>query len=656
MPASTSDLFQLLGYALCEDRGGGRFELLGDPPGWFREVWGPGAAGDLVKLADAAPFLESFLSEAAGHWNSSAATPLDSGLWVERTSGGREIPLEARAWRLDGRRILSLHSPEEDFQNQSRVLQTARDSALAHERLLKEIQKKEILLHCIVHDLSQPLTAMQGCFDVLAHEAASPSAKRVIEVGREQSNRQDAMIREVLQAFAADMQSAMDTTEAATNAPDILGCAEETVVAFSPVFQSRGAKIRLDPKVDRRTQWSVVGEKSRLMRIFANLVENALRHAPKGSAVTIGLVDDGGNVKACVDDEGPGLPKGFQSSDAFALFSKGKKGSGKAGMGLYFCRITVERWSGTIGCESLPRRGARFWFRLARATSSESASAPSPAPAKAATRSHGRLKILVADDDAAIRELMELLIHREGHTVTVAPSGTEALEMLARRRFDLVFLDEEMPGMTGVEVIKRIRARETPNGPHQVTFALTGNATPEDRKRLLGAGFDACFGKPFRMEDLREAAGRFFSGSTARPRAKHESADSPPDSSLLARVGGDPKLLRSVIRTFLKDYPLKIRRIKRAVARKDANAVASAAHALKGAIAIFDANDAVEKARELQQIGRSGDLRKAAAMLSGLDEAIARLGAKLREYAPTASLNSANFGRGKRPSRRNARR
>ena len=54
------------------------------------------------------------------------------------------------------------------------MLQTARDSLLVHERLLKEIQKKEILLHCIIHDLSQPLTAMRGCFDVLAHETASP--------------------------------------------------------------------------------------------------------------------------------------------------------------------------------------------------------------------------------------------------------------------------------------------------------------------------------------------------------------------------------------------------------------------------------------------------------------------------------------------------
>ena len=180
------------------------------------------------------------------------------------------------------------------------------------------------------------------------------------------------MIREVLQAFAVDIDAGDGRgATARAYARIFLRCAEETVSRFAPVFQSHGAKIRLDPANRSQSRsWNVVGEKSRLMRIFANLVENALRHAPKGSLVTIGLKDDGGHVKAFVDDAGPGLPKEFKPSEAFALFSKGKQGGGKAGLGLYFCRITVERWGGSIGCESLPHRGARFWFRLPRAARS----------------------------------------------------------------------------------------------------------------------------------------------------------------------------------------------------------------------------------------------------------------------------------------------
>ena len=345
-----TEFLQTLGYALCEDRGGGNFYLLCEPPRWFQEVWGDRAArGEVLALADRSPFLEAFLLEAEDHWNSAAETSLDSGAWIERVSDGREIPLEARAWRVAGKRILCIQSSREEFQKQTRVLQTARDSMLDHERLLKEIQKKEILLHCIIHDLSQPLTAIRGCFDILAHETATPRSKRLIELGRQQSERQDNMIREILQAFTVDMNSAMGPGNSAGGASSILKCAEETVAAFAPVFESHGAAIRLDPRIsapigseiapgvapgialviDRRAQWGVTGDESHLMRIFSNLVENALRHAPKGTFVTIGLEDEGGGyVRAFVDDEGPGLSKEFRPSEAFALFSKGKEGGG----------------------------------------------------------------------------------------------------------------------------------------------------------------------------------------------------------------------------------------------------------------------------------------------------------------------------------------
>ena len=104
------------------------------------------------------------------------------------------------------------------------------------------------------------------------------------------------------------------------------------------------------------------------MRIYGNLVENALRHSPAGTKVRLGVVDEDRFLLGFVDDQGPGLPDDETATRLFALFAKGKGDrGGKAGLGLYFCKITVERWGGTIGCESRPGGGARFWFRLPRA-------------------------------------------------------------------------------------------------------------------------------------------------------------------------------------------------------------------------------------------------------------------------------------------------
>jgi len=273
------------------------------------------------------------------------------------------------------------------------------------------------------------------------------------------------------------------------------------------------------------------------------------------------------------------------------------------------------------------------------------------------SRSNVRLKILLVEDDPAIRELTEILLGRDDHEVVAVASGLEALRAIAERPFDVVLLDEEMPGISGVDVTKRIRARETPKGERQIIFSLTGNTTDEDHARLLAAGFDACLNKPFRPEELREAAARFSLGTAAAPRED----DEPPvatgtESDLLARFGGDAKLLRSVAQTFLNDYPAKLRKIKQAIARNDAHALASAAHALKGALAIFGAEDAVENARNLQQMGRQGGLVMATEAFRRLDEALARLDAKLGEYALPASRNPSKSGKGKQPARKPRRR
>src|SRR5262249_36856785 len=134
---------------------------------------------------------------------------------------------------------------ERAFTEQSQVFQTARESMLAHERLFKEIQKKEILLHCIIHDLSQPLAAMRGCFDCLEAEDSTGRGKRFIEIGKQQTTRQEALIREVLHTFADDLKEEMGTGSKPGGSADLLSCARETVASFAPVFEAKGAAIKL---------------------------------------------------------------------------------------------------------------------------------------------------------------------------------------------------------------------------------------------------------------------------------------------------------------------------------------------------------------------------------------------------------------------------
>jgi len=251
--------------------------------------------------------------------------------------------MPSRAFCLENRPILAIYSPGSQYQERVQILQTARSSALEHEMLLREIQKKEILLHCIIHDLSQPLSVMSVALDCVSGEPISPRTAEFIELGRRAGDQQQSMIREVLQAFSADLSATLDTEASANNSPDLFHIARRVAESQSLPFAAKNVRIKLALPTAPE-QCRIMGEESRVQRVFANFLENALRHSPPGLCVTLGAEIDDGFCKAYVDDQGPGLPRDLTPAQIFGLFSKGKQSAGKAGLGLYFCRITVERW------------------------------------------------------------------------------------------------------------------------------------------------------------------------------------------------------------------------------------------------------------------------------------------------------------------------
>ncbi|HMZ22038.1 MAG TPA: HAMP domain-containing sensor histidine kinase, partial [Blastocatellia bacterium] len=183
--------------------------------------------------------------------------------------------------------------------------------------------------------------------------------------GLRQAERQETLIREILQAFSAEVEAAKTFSARLDQAPDAARAAREVIEALSPAFALNQVKLQLAPDFDPNQNWKVVGEKSRLERVFSNLIENALRYSPPNATVTVGLHDEGDKVLLAIDDEGPGIPPDIAPT-LFEKFAQTKKGGGKIGLGLYFCRITVKHWGGEIGHAPREKGGTRFWFRLPR--------------------------------------------------------------------------------------------------------------------------------------------------------------------------------------------------------------------------------------------------------------------------------------------------
>ena len=359
----TADLFTALDTVIMEHLDDGSFEIIGDVPKWFLQFY-PNVTSDWDKLKlGKLSFLENFLIDVENFWIGSNVGPLKSGIWSEFDPLGNECHLEALAVRLENRKILLISLAEIAYAEKQALIQKARETNLNYHHLLKEIQKKEILIHCIVHDLTGQITGIKYCFELIALQDLTPKGKEYIENGKKQSKKQELLIRDMLNAFSAEVESLNTFTLDPAQVPDILICATEVVNALLLTFSQNNVNLQLKSDIDLSGNWRVVGEKLRLERVVSNLIENAFRYSPPYSTVTVDLKDDGEFILLTVDDEGSGVPQNI-SKNLFQKFLQGKEKSGRVSLGLYFCRVTIERWGGSIGYLPRESSGSRFWFRL----------------------------------------------------------------------------------------------------------------------------------------------------------------------------------------------------------------------------------------------------------------------------------------------------
>jgi two-component system sensor kinase len=244
------------------------------------------------------------------------------------------------------------------------------------------------------------------------------------------------------------------------------------------------------------------------------------------------------------------------------------------------------------------------------------------------------LRILLAEDNAVNQKLAVRLLEKQGHTITVASDGKEALAVLGQRSFDLILMDVQMPEMNGFEATREIRARERETGRHIPIIAMTAHAMKGDRERCLAAGMDSYVSKPILARKLFEAIESLApvvsrAGADAPPAVPRSAPDHLLDlDKILSRVDGDVALLQELVTIFREDCPSLLEEIGAAVERRDAETLARAAHALKGSIGIFDMGVPFVLALRLETMGREGDL-------SGVDEGWAALHASVNQFLPS---------------------
>jgi two-component system sensor histidine kinase/response regulator len=237
-----------------------------------------------------------------------------------------------------------------------------------------------------------------------------------------------------------------------------------------------------------------------------------------------------------------------------------------------------------------------------------------PAPPAAGGRP---LRLLLAEDNHVNQQLFTTVLRKHGHTVTLVDNGRAAVDAVAASSFDAVLMDLQMPVMGGLEATGLIRAAEAGTARHVPIVALTAHALKGDRERCLAAGMDGYLSKPVHGDDL-VALLQALTGGRATPSPSPISLD-----DVLARVDGDRELLAELAAIFREQARDLMGGLGAAVAAGDTRRVEQLAHTLRGSLATFGAQAAVQVAQDLELIGRNGQVAGAAELVARLDQQVA---------------------------------
>ena len=231
------------------------------------------------------------------------------------------------------------------------------------------------------------------------------------------------------------------------------------------------------------------------------------------------------------------------------------------------------------------------------------------------------MRVLLADDNPVNQRLVARLLDRHGHSVVLAGDGRAAVAAVAAHRFDVALMDVQMPGLDGFEATAAIRARERETGTRLPIIAVTAHAMQGDRERCLAAGMDGYLTKPIRAEELYALLAQLRPSGGAPPDAT-PAADLP---AALAAVDGDRGLLQELVQALLTDAPRQLDTLRAALRQGDTAQLERVTHRLQGALSTVRAMLAQSLARQLEALGRAGQLGEASGIVRQLEAELARL-------------------------------
>jgi signal transduction histidine kinase/DNA-binding response OmpR family regulator len=439
---------------------------------------------------------------------------------------------------------------ERQVQRQTRELAIARDQALEASRV------KSDFLASMSHEIRTPLNAIIGMAELLSETTLTADQDKYVTVFRRAGEALLSLVNDILDLSKIEAgQLVLEEVEF-----DLREIIEHAVEIYALKCSDKG--IELAAHIATDIPLRLIGDPGRLRQIVLNLIGNAIKFTERGEIV-VRVTRESSDGSAdrllfAVSDTGIGIPE-HKLESIFASFTQADSSTtrkyGGTGLGLTISKRLVELMGGRIWVQSVIGRGSTFHFTLPLAVAEAQETPRPPAPVEL-----GGLRVLVIDDNATNRLILEEVLTSHGALVTTADGADAGLDAFERARgrgesFDLILTDCRMPDKDGFDVAQSIKSA---GGKVNTVMMLTSENLGSDVARVREIGIGGYLVKPVKWAELFEAINRALGQSAVAPAPASEAPRAMARRSNAILLVEDTSDNRLLIKAYLKKEPYEI--------------------------------------------------------------------------------------------------